>query len=177
MAQQLWFLRHGEAEPHGATNDDDRALTERGREQSRAAGQALQVLDVAFQYVFTSPKGRALDTAKLDITFQFAFTSPKVRALETARLACAALGVEPVVHEPLREGFDRADARAALHAAGEDRRVLLVGHEPDFAQVVHDLTGARIDLKKGGVAGVRMEGASGELLVLLRPRELDRLAG
>jgi phosphohistidine phosphatase len=157
MAQQLWFLRHGEAEPHAAGGSDDaRDLTERGREQSRAAGLALQVLDVAFQYVFTSPK---------------------VRAHDTATIACEALGCEPVVHPPLREGFDVREATALLLAAGEDRRVLLVGHEPDFSQVIHDLTGARIDLKKGGVAGVRMENTSkGELVALLRPRELDRLA-
>lgn len=156
MAQQLWFLRHGEAEPHGATDDDGRALTERGREQSRSAGLAMQSLDVAFQYVFTSPKLRALDTAKL---------------------ACNALGCEPLVHQPLREGFDVREATALLLAAGEDKRVLLVGHEPDFTQVIHDLTGARVDLKKGGVAGVRMENAGrGELVALLRPRELDRLA-
>ena len=156
MAQQLWFLRHGEAEPHGTRNDDDRALTERGREQSRAAGVALRSLDVAFQFVFTSPK---------------------VRALDTARLACEALGCEPVVHAPLREGFDVGEATALLLGAGDDKRVLLVGHEPDFSQVVHDLTGARIDLKKGGVAGIRMQHAGrGELVALLRPRELGRLA-
>jgi phosphohistidine phosphatase len=155
VAQQLWFLRHGEAEPHDAAPDDERALTERGREQSLAAGSAL---------------------ASLEITFQLAFTSPKVRAVETAELACDHLGVEPLVHEPLRDGFDADEALALMQAAGDDRRVLLVGHEPDFSQVVHDLTGARIDLKKGGVAGVRVEGAS-ELIVLLRPRELVRLAG
>lgn len=154
MAQQLWFLRHGEAEPHESGPDDDRALTERGREQSVAAGSAL---------------------AALEITFQLAFTSPKVRALETAELACDHLGVEPIVHEPLREGFDADEALALMHAAGEDRRLLVVGHEPDFSQVVHDLTGARVDLKKGGVAGVRIGGAS-ELIALLRPRELDRIA-
>jgi phosphohistidine phosphatase len=155
MAQQLWFLRHGEAVPH-ASDDDARELTERGREQSRSAGLALAALDVAFQYVFTSPK---------------------VRALDTARLACEALGCEPVVHPPLREGFDVHEATTLLFAAGGDKRVLLVGHEPDFSQVVHDLTGARIDLKKGGVAGVRIERpGQGELVALLRPRELDRLA-
>lgn len=154
MARQLWFLRHGEAEPHGARPDADRALTERGEGQSESAGLAL---------------------AALGVTFQLAFTSPKVRAAETARLACAHLGVEAHVHEPLREGFDRAEALALLDAAGDDQRVLLVGHEPDFSQTVHDLTGARIDLKKGGVAAVRMDGASGELIALLRPRELDRI--
>ena len=31
-------------------------------------------------------------------------------------------------------------------------------------------------MKKGGIAGVRLDGHRGELIVLLRPRELDRLA-
>ena len=154
MAQQLWFLRHGEAEPHDARPDDVRALTERGRDQSRAAGRAL---------------------AAMEVVFQMAFTSPKLRAADTARLACEELGIVPVTHEPLREGFDRDEALALLHAAGADQRVLLVGHEPDLSQVVHDLTGARIDMKKGGLAAVRMDGTRGELIALLRPRELDRI--
>jgi phosphohistidine phosphatase len=51
-----------------------------------------------------------------------------------------------------------------------------VGHDPSFTQVVHDLTGARVDFKKGGIAAVRVERSSGELLALLRPRELESLA-
>jgi phosphohistidine phosphatase len=157
MAQQLWFLRHGEAEPHGSAPDDARPLTERGRGQARTAGRAL---------------------AALDLTFQYVFTSPKVRAYDTAALACEALGLQPTVHQPLREGFDAAEAITLLRAAGDEHRVLVVGHEPDFSMTVHDLTGARIDMKKGGVAGVRMTGPSGgELVALLRPRELERIAG
>jgi phosphohistidine phosphatase len=151
MARQLWLLRHGEAEPHDARSDDERRLTERGEDQSRSAGRAL---------------------AALELAFQAAYTSPKVRARDTAKLACEALGTQPLEHAPLREGFSADDARELLHA---DERILVVGHEPDFSQVVHDLTGARIDLKKGGLAGVRMDGARGELIALLRPRELDRI--
>jgi phosphohistidine phosphatase len=152
MARQLWLLRHGEAESHGARSDDDRRLTARGEQQARAAGRALAALDMAFQAVYTSPK---------------------VRARDTAALACEGLGATALEHAPLREGFSAAAALELLHA---DERVLVVGHEPDFSQVVHDLTGARIDLKKGGVAGVRLDGGRGELVALLRPRELDRLA-
>jgi phosphohistidine phosphatase len=44
--------------------------------------------------------------------------------------------------------------------------------------VVGELTGARIDLKKGGLAVVRLDGAtSGEVVVLLRPGELALIAG
>jgi phosphohistidine phosphatase len=42
--------------------------------------------------------------------------------------------------------------------------------------VLHDLTGGRVDLKKGGIAGVRLQRGRGELIALLRPREIDRLA-
>jgi phosphohistidine phosphatase len=153
MAQQLWLLRHGEAEPHDARPDAERRLTDRGRDQSRAAGRAL---------------------AALKIEIHLAFTSPKVRARDTALLACEALGVEPIDHAPLYAGFDAADALELMAAAGPDQRVLVVGHDPDFSQVVHDLTGGRIDLKKGGIAAVRLDGPQGELIVLLRPRELER---
>jgi phosphohistidine phosphatase len=151
MARQLWLLRHGEAEPHDARSDDERRLTARGENQSRAAGRALAAMEIVFQAVYTSPK---------------------VRARDTARLACEALDAEPLDHAPLRQGFSADDALELLHA---DERILVVGHEPDFSQVVHDLTGAQIDLKKGGVAGVRVEGGHGELIALLRPRELDRI--
>ena len=57
-----------------------------------------------------------------------------------------------------------------------DGRLLLVGHEPDLSTVVAQLTGARIDLKKGGLAVVRLEGGGGELALLLRPRELALIA-
>jgi len=155
MAQQLWLLRHGEAEPHDTKPDPERELTARGRGQSRAVGRAL---------------------AGLRVGVHAAWTSPKLRARQTAELACAELGVKPVEHQALYAGFTAGDALELLAAAGPDQRVLVVGHEPDFSRVVHDLTGARLDLKKGGVAGVRMEGPLGELIVLLRPRELDRLA-
>ncbi len=157
MARQLWFLRHGEAEPHGARADPERQLTARGEEQSRLAGLAL---------------------ARLGLEFAHAFTSPKVRARDTARLAVEPLGVAAVEHAELAAGFSRADAVELVGACGADERLLVVGHEPDFSQVVHDLTGARVDFKKGGVAGVRMEGTvGGELIVLLRPRELAAIAG
>ena len=154
MPQQLWLLRHGEAEPHHERPDFERRLTPRGEDQSRSAGRALAALSVEFQLVFTSPR---------------------VRALQTAQLACADLGLEPVVHEPLSDGFELADARELLNAVGDDRRILLVGHEPDLSRLVGDLTGGAVDMKKGGIAAMRVEGSRGELIALLRPRELDRI--
>ena len=51
--------------------------------------------------------------------------------------------------------------------------MLLVGHDPDFSMAVHTLTGAQVRMKKGGLAGVDR----GELKVLLRPAELEAMAG
>ncbi len=79
---------------------------------------------------------------------------------------------------PLTEGFDVDEALVLAMGDEEgDGRVLVVGHEPDFSQVIRDLTGARIDMKKGGVAAVRLDGSRGELIVLLRPRELRAIGG
>ncbi len=158
MARQLWLLRHGEAEPHGTRPDHDRRLTERGAEQARNAGIVL---------------------ASLGVDFAVALTSPKVRAAETARLAAAAWGAEPEIYEPLGGGFDARDALAALEAYGagsDDARLLVVGHEPDFSTTVGQLTGARVDFKKGGLAAVRVAGGGGELIALMRPSELARIA-
>jgi phosphohistidine phosphatase len=155
MANQLWLLRHGEAEPHDARPDPERRLTERGEEQARTAGRAL---------------------AALELTFQAIYTSPKVRARDTARLAAEALGVEPIELPALAAGFDADDARQLLHGVDHEERILVIGHNPDFEQVVRDLAGGRVDLKKGGVAGVRLDGTTAELIALLRPRELDRIS-
>src|SRR6202008_2603877 len=82
------------------------------------------------------------------------------------------------VCEPLAGGFQAAGAREAIASLSDDGRLLLVGHEPDMSMIVGELTGARIDLKKGGVAVVRLdEAGGGELVLLLRPRELALIAG
>jgi phosphohistidine phosphatase len=142
----IWLLRHGDAAD--GSPDAERPLTEKGRAQSRAAGAALRALGV-----------------ELDACL----TSPKVRARDTARLACEELnGVEPTLEPKLSGGPFDAEALAAGH--GEN--VMLVGHDPDFSAAVHELTGAQVRLKKGGVAGIQ----EGELVVLLRPRELKRIA-
>jgi len=157
MAAQLWFLRHGEAVPHGAKPDAERELTPRGEQQARDAGLAL---------------------AQLGVGFAACAASPKVRARDTARLACEALGVAPEEVRALADGFDRDDALELLLGQDDpEARVLAVGHEPDLSEIVLDLTGARVDFKKGGIAAVRVERGSGILVVLLRPRELSAVAG
>jgi phosphohistidine phosphatase len=143
----IWLLRHGDAQD--GSPDAERPLSDKGRAQSRAAGAALKALGVD------------LDAC---------LTSPKVRAADTAQLACAELGdVEPQLEPKLAGGPFDAEALAA--GLGDD--VLLVGHDPDFSAAVHSLTGAQVRMKKGGLAGIDR----GELVVLLRPRELKAISG
>jgi phosphohistidine phosphatase len=141
----IWFLRHAEAEP--GSPDEARPLTKKGEEQSRVAGKAL---------------------ARLGVKFDLCLTSPRVRAEQTAKLACEQLdGVEIRVVQQLSGGpFDPEELAAGLD------EVLLVGHDPDFSSAVHDLTGAQVRMKKGGLAAV----SKGELVVLMRPRELRSIA-
>jgi phosphohistidine phosphatase len=160
MARQLWLLRHAEAEPHGTRTDAERRLTERGRQQARAAGLAIERLQGTFDVVLFSPRVRARQTAEL--------AAEGWSEEQRARLA---------LHTPLAGGFDAPQALDALRAVPADGRLLLVGHEPDLSNIVGELTGARADVKKGGLAIVRLDGARGELVVLVRPRELALIAG
>lgn len=128
--------------------DSERPLTAKGEKQSRNAGRAL---------------------SKLGVELEACLASPKKRAQDTARLACEQIGGIEVSTEAALQGgpFDPREL-----AAGFDE-VLLVGHDPDFSMAVHSLTGAQVRMKKGGVAGI----AKGELIVLLRPHELEAIAG
>ncbi len=159
MPRQLWLLRHAEAEPHGARADSERRLTARGEDQARTAGLALRQLGADFDGVLFSPKARGRQTAELAAE----------RWSEDVRERMA-------VHPPLAGRFDAAQALRLLNELPADAHLLLVGHEPDLSGVAGALTGGLVDLKKGGLAVVRLEGSRGELAVLMRPRELVLIA-
>lgn len=140
----LWLLRHAEAAD--GRPDEARPLTPRGLDQARVAGRAL---------------------ARLGVHLDACLSSPKRRAMETAQLACEALELE-VVTEPALAGsmYDPERLAAGL---GD---VMLVGHNPAMSTVLGDMTGARVHLRKGGIAAVQR----GELVLVMTPRELHAIA-
>ncbi|OLE36459.1 MAG: hypothetical protein AUG48_07395 [Actinobacteria bacterium 13_1_20CM_3_68_9] len=141
----IWLLRHGDAED-AAEDDDARRLTQKGERQAEAAGRAI---------------------AALEPSIESCLTSPKVRARDTARIVCRELRIDVEEAEALRGGdFDPMEL-----AAGRD--VLLVGHEPDFSRAIRATTGARVELKKGGLAAIE----DGALIALLDPAQLRAIAG
>lgn len=127
--------------------DDARPLTEKGTRQAQAAGRAL---------------------AQLGVKLDACLASPKLRALQTAELACDPLGVQVTTEPQLAGGpFEAEELTAGLSD------VMLVGHDPSMSLALHDLTGAHSRMSKGGLAGIN----KGELIVLLRPKELSLIAG
>jgi phosphohistidine phosphatase len=140
----LWLLRHAEAADGAA--DDQRPLTDKGIAQAEAAGRALLQL------------GENIDIC---------LTSPKLRAVQTAERACDPLGI-PVRIEPALAG-EPVDVIRLTAGLGD---VLLVGHDPSFSLLLHDLTGAQARMKKGGLAAI----SKGELVILVRPSELAAIA-
>ena len=140
----LWLLRPAEAAD--GDPDDARPLTEKGRTQAEAAGRALAYL------------GEEIDAC---------LSSPKLRGLQTAELACEPLGVEVTIEPAL--GGEPFDVRELTVGLGN---VLLVGHDPSFSLLLHDLTGTQARMRKGGLAGI----SKGELVTLLRPSELAAIA-
>lgn len=121
-------------------------MTDRGLREAQAAGVAL---------------------ARLGVKLDACLASPKRRTLETARLACVPLGVEVTIEPALAVGGYDAEQLAA--GLGE---VLLVAHNPAISAAVRTLSGARVSMRPGGVAGIER----GELVVLLTPSELSAIA-
>jgi phosphohistidine phosphatase len=157
---QLHFLRHADAGDPEAFQGDDaaRPLSEKGELQAERLGSFLA--EVGFQ-----PDA--------------IISSPKVRARRTAEVVGAAIGVGVRLDDRLAGGFDPAAVDAILADAGNPLRPVLVGHDPDFSQVLGWLVNADgLTMKKGAFARVDVRGAvadgRGKLRWLVAPDLLKR---
>ncbi|MCB1182963.1 phosphohistidine phosphatase SixA [bacterium] len=160
--RRLYFLRHGRADRSAYLGDDDRLrpLTDEGRERMAAQAAAL---------------------AELDLGCDVILTSPLARCRQTADIVGEALGLADEVHEAkvLGPGFVVKDLKDLLDGYGHCGTLMLVGHEPDFSEVVSRLTGgSNLVLKKGGLARVDLfsgfSGLAGDLIWLIPPKVLAR---
>ena len=148
---ELYFLRHGEADwPNWNKSDDERPLTKRGKREMREVAKFLGRLKVGPNMIVTSPLPRAAETAEIAADYLKA----KLRK-----------------DELLAPGFGMSELRTVLkrHHA---KALMLVGHEPDFTNVISELTGAALKLSKAGVAllEVNPEFEEGKLLWLFPPK-------
>lgn len=149
---KLYFFRHGEAEPHDLRDDFDRQLTETGLQETKSAGRVLASLKIAPTHVYSSPR---------------------IRAKQTAEIVAAALGKTIEVTEKLDFNFNVQAVHELLHGLGVDDDVMFVGHEPSLSVTLGALTGATLEMKKGGCARVDLYPGTplrGTLLWLLTPK-------
>lgn len=154
---KLYFLRHGIAQDI-APSDYERKLTPEGIAKLEKSAQVIERLGLEIDYVFTSPR---------------------VRAVETAQIVANQLTLSISVRDELNFQFSQQNLPELLNGLDSSTNILLVGHEPTFSSVIEALTGARVDMKKGGLARVditRTSPLSGILVWLIAPRVFEALA-
>lgn len=151
----LILLRHGKAEDMNIGGDFTRELVEKGREQARRAAKLLKTADMLPNIVLTSPLIRARQTAD-----EFCQTAGMPGAVIQSWLAC---------------GMSPETALSELAAFRDFKRVAIVGHNPDFSQLIEWIIGTRdgtIDMKKGALACLAITPPSrhGTLAYMIPPK-------
>jgi len=155
------LLRHGLAEERVAgKKDEDRGLTADGHGRMKRIARGLEI---------ALPKVNAI------------YTSPLLRAVQSALWVSKAYRSRAAVNttDALAPGASRKDF-LALVASIQERRAILVGHEPSLTENLRALTGLGrspfAELKKGGCYGVRLTADGKNVLEwILPPRILRKL--
>jgi phosphohistidine phosphatase len=155
---QLHLLRHAHAgDPMKWGGPDDvRPLSEKGRLQAERLGLLL---------------------AEAEFDPDAIASSPKLRALDTARLVATPLGLPVRVVEALGGPLDVDAVEALLTSLGNPSRPLLVGHDPDFSELAAELAGvAELPMRKGALIRIDatrpLERGSATLRWLIPPEVL-----
>ena len=134
----LHFLRHADAgDPVAWTGPDTaRPLSDKGRKQAKRLGDHV---------------------ASIGFTADAFITSPKIRAAQTAEIVAESLGARLSIDDRLAGGLEIDTLDAVLADAGDPGRVVIVGHDPDFSELLSELVGTRLEMKKGAFARVEIE--------------------
>ncbi len=161
---EIYILRHAVAVPHEeSSSEEDRPLTEEG-----------------VRKMFREARG----ISKVVPSFETILTSPLVRAKETAEIVAQALAIEDRLEicKELIPGASLENLFSTLANYKHEKRVLLVGHEPQLSLVASSLLGCRepmIVFKKGSLCRIDAEvpgKGSGKLKWHMTPRQLRALA-
>lgn len=133
--RELYLLRHADAGDPGEWRGDDaaRPLSDKGRRQASALGRFLGRRGFVPDHVLSSPRMRARQTA------EFLAVTTKMRVELDERLA----------------GTLDLPALEALLSEVDGRRIMLVGHDPDFSELAATLIGSStVALSKGTLARI-----------------------
>ena len=127
---RVFLVRHAEAAP--GEPDALRPLTTNGHTTAQALGEQLA--------------GHQPDAV---------VTSPLLRARETAAPIALAANLVPEIEPGLAPGATVDSLREALTGRGET--VVAVGHQPDCAEIVLELTGDRVRFAPGAVVEIELD--------------------
>jgi phosphohistidine phosphatase len=154
----LYFLRHASAGKStlNAKKDERRPLDEEGILQARYVGRMLANLDVQVDQIISSPLKRARQTATL-VANELAFE--------------AAVQID----DALRPEAEFDQFQEMLSRYKKYDAVMVVGHNPSLTEFLDkSISGSggstHIDLRKGAVARVEMNGRTGTLDWLVTPK-------
>lgn len=133
MSRELLVLRHGKSDwTTDAPSDFERPLAARGRKAVKRIGRWLREKELLPDHIVSSP-------AK--------------RAKQTILRACKFAGIPKplVVWDQQIYGADVPDLLRVLAQCPQDKkRVMIVGHDPGFADLVAYLGGDRIEIPPDG---------------------------
>jgi phosphohistidine phosphatase len=163
----IFVLRHGEAGKRlpSASKDAERSLTAAGKKEVEDVADSLDELGVEFSRIATSPLKRARETADI--------VAKKLKMQDNLE-----------DWDELKPEGSIMELYSRLSKLPQDSSVLLVGHNPYLStfigEVISGNNNCRIDLKKAGLARVRVATSNpkitGELRWLLTPKQLRRMA-
>ncbi len=157
----LLILRHAKAEPEAGDGDEQRPLSRRGRRAAERVGELLS--DRLPELVLASSSVRTRET------------------VEHLRKGAGSLGRVELLRE-LYLATPGAYLKALAKHAGDESRVMLVGHNPGLEELLTLLTGEHVSLPTAALAECSLEVASfrdvtlqtgAELVGLSYPRDDD----
>lgn len=136
---ELHLLRHAHAGDPAAWEgpDADRPLSDKGVRQAERLGTFL---------------------AGIHFRPDVIVSSPKVRALRTAEIVGKHIGLDVRVDDRLGGELGLESLERLLRDAGDPWRPVIVGHDPDFSELLALLSGAaHLTMRKGAFALVDVE--------------------
>ena len=130
----LYLIRHAQADGRGPQypNDSLRPLVAKGHKQAEALAKALEILDIRFDRLCSSPYTRALETAEplTERLNQKIETLSELTSSRYPQLLARLVPVDNGSSRPVDRGVDNLDDNVT-----DDFRVALVGHEPYLSEL------------------------------------------
>ena len=169
MTRELLVLRHGKSDWKTGVRDFDRPLAPRGRKATKRIGRVLAGRDLLPDLVVSSPALRACQTTE--------------RVCRSAGIESPRVQWEPAIYEAELDTLLEMLSLVPPHAM----RVLIVGHNPGFDELVRYLGAGTITpwddfnlMPTAALAYLAMPDSwtdlrrgAGHCLDLVRPRDLE----